>query len=146
MSTPTGATGATGPTDPNQSTSQLTGALRQALIDLAVKQFMTWFAGQLPTWLPGWALSIVNPLLGWVVAPLVGWITGKLIDLTILGVNEAWIKISTDANVQAVQDAAQTLQNLPPDATPEQIAAAQQAFNDAAGNLITIHDAPIPQP
>lgn len=142
--TPTGATGATGQpgiTPAPGVSKSVDGALRQAIISTVVKQFTAWILKSLPVWLP---LSIANPLISWIVAPLMSWLVGKLLDLTILGVNEAWIKITTDINVQAVKDASATLQNLPADATPAQVQAAQDAFDTAAGNLITIHDAPIP--
>lgn len=142
--TPTGMTGATGQPGitPAPGISQtVDGALRQAIISTVVKQFSAWVLKALPAWIPAF---LINPLMSWLIAPLMSWLVGKLLDLTILGINEAWIKVTTDINVQAVKDASAALQNLPTDATPAQVQAAQDAFDTAAGNLITIHDAPLP--
>lgn len=109
--------------------------IRQALIDTAVKQFMKWAITKLP--MLGWIG--VNPIVGWII----GWVVGKLLDYTILGINEAWISISIGNDVQAVKDASAALQALPDDASAEEIAAAKAAFEKAAGDLITIKDAPL---
>ena len=112
----------------------LKDVLKSTIVDTAVKQFMAWAVSKLP--FLGWAG--INPVVGWIV----GFVVEKLLDYTILGANEAWIAVNEAADVKAVKDASATLQNLPDDATPEQIAAAKAAFEKAAGDLITIPDAP----
>lgn len=108
----------------------LKGTLKETLIKVATEQAMTWLiskAGFL-------AWPVVNPVVSWVITKFVT----LLLEKTILGINEAWIKIENTGEIRAVQEASMALQALPDDASAEDVEQAREAFRKAAGDLISL--------